>query len=102
MFRIGIQRKIPTTFDELIKLIYNVTNYGVIIEFAMPRERYLSLPEITKFKNNFSINELEKALAVNFNNYKNLGKCEHVSGNKFGRYMFYALKDGELINENSS
>ena len=92
LLRLGIQNNILTSFDELVRRIYDITNYGVIIEFAMPRERDFLLRELKEYKNNFKIEEFEKSLKNCFPNYQNLGRCEYTSGNRFGRFMFCATK----------
>ena len=92
LLRLGIQNNILTSFDELVRRIYDITNYGVIIEFAMPWERDFLLRELKEYKNNFKIEEFERSLKNYFPNYQNLGKCEYISGNRFGRFMFCATK----------
>lgn len=92
LLRIGIQKNILWSFDELLERINDITNYGVIIEFAMPRERDFLLRELKEYKNNFKIEEFERSLKNYFPNYQNLGKCEYISGNRFGRFMFCATK----------
>jgi 2-polyprenyl-3-methyl-5-hydroxy-6-metoxy-1,4-benzoquinol methylase len=92
LLRIGIQKNILSSFDELLERISDITNYGVIIEFAMPRERDFLLTELRQYENNFTIKEFERSLKNYFPNYQNLGRCEYTSGNRFGRFMFCATK----------
>ena len=93
LLHLGIQKNILISFDKLMERIADITNYGVIVEFAMPRERDFLLRELKQYKNNFNMEEFEKSLKNYFPNYQNLGRCEYTSGNRFGRFMFYATKD---------
>ena len=72
--------------------ISGITRKGVIIEFAMPRENDFLLPELKKYKNDFKIEEFQKSLINFFPNFQNLGRCKYISGNRFGRFMFFATK----------
>ena len=92
LLRIGIQKQILSSYDELIERIFKIINYGVIIEFAIPREKDFLLPNLKEHESKFSIKEFEMALKDNFANYRNLGKCNYVSGNRSGRFMFCAQK----------
>jgi len=93
LLRIGIQKNLLTSYDELMERISDISNHGVIIEFAMPREKDFFLPELKKYKNIFNIDKFENSLNKFFPNHTNLGKCKYTSGNRFGRFMFFATKD---------
>lgn len=92
LLRIGIQKNILHSFDELMGRIASIVNYGVVIEFSLPREESLRLPAIREYRDNFSLSNFEDALAKCFPYYKRLGRCRYRSGNKFGRFMYYAIK----------
>lgn len=92
LLRLGIQRNLLHSFNELISRIAHIVNYGVVIEFALPTEKSLLIPEMKEYKENFSLNNFEGALTKHFSCFKRLGKCRYSSGNKFGRFMYYAIK----------
>ncbi|HDL20807.1 MAG TPA: class I SAM-dependent methyltransferase [Nitrospirae bacterium] len=92
LLRLGIQQEILHSFDELFERISRIANYGVIIEFAMPRESSLEQPGISSYRDAFSQNAFEQALQKHFPKYNNLGRCNYKSGNRFGRFMYYGIK----------
>lgn len=92
LLRLGIENKILYSFDELIKRIARVAIHGVIIEFAMPKEESLASQELKEYVEKFSEKEFITALNKYFPTNSNLGKCKYVSGNKYGRYMYYGTK----------
>ncbi len=92
LLRLGIQKKLLYSFEELLRKIAKIANYGVIIEFVMPKEASLALPEITLYRERFSEDEFKKALKKYFPICKNLGKCRYYSGNRYGRRMYRGLK----------
>jgi len=90
--RIGIQKDILYSFDELFQRISKFVNYGIIVEFAMPTEVSLNSPEIFPYRDAFSKMSFEKALRKYFPKLKNLGRCKYHSGKKHGRFMYYGIK----------
>lgn len=92
LLRLGVQKKLLYSFEELLRKIAKIANYGVIIEFAMPKEASLALPEITLYRERFSEDEFKKALKKYFPICKNLGECRYYSSNSYGRIMYYGLK----------
>lgn len=92
LLRLGIEKGILHSFDALMARIAEVANHGVIIEFAMPKEASLVLPELTQYRERFSENEFERALQKYFSVYEKLGRCKYHSGNKYGRSMYYGIK----------
>lgn len=92
LLRLGIQHGILHSFDELFQRISKIANYGVIVEFAMPRESSLEQPEIRPYRDAFSQNAFEHALQKHFPKFKNLGRCKYKSGNRYGRFIYYGIK----------
>lgn len=92
LLRLGIQKGILYSFDELFQRISRLANYGVIAEFAMPTESSLLLPEIERYRDAFSQKAFEAALQKFFPEFRNLGRCSYRSGNKYGRFMYYGIK----------
>lgn len=88
LLRLGIQKEILKTYDELIKRISNLVTTGVLIEFAEPRESSLILPEILPFQEAFKRERFVEALKNQFKSVNLLGKCKYRSN----RFMYYALK----------
>ena len=80
------------SFDELFQRISRVAGSGIIVEFAMPKESSFDLPELKPYQEMFSQKDFEQALQHYFPQYKNLGRCDYSSGNKYGRYMYYGKK----------
>lgn len=97
LLRLGIQKGILYSFDELFRRISMFTNYGVIVEFSLPREPSFSLPEIEPHRDAFSQVAFEKALQSNFKYWCNLGRCKYKSGNPFGRFMYYAKDPLQIL-----
>ncbi len=92
LLRLGIQQKVLYSFDDLFQRISKIANYGVIVEFAMPRESSLDLPEIRSYRDAFSQQAFEQALYKYFPKFKNLGRCKYKSGNRYGRFIYYGIK----------
>ena len=92
LLRLGIQQGVLHSYDELFQRISRIANYGVIVEFGMPSESSLELPEISRYRDAFSQNAFEHAMQKHFPKYNNLGKCNYKSGNRFGRFMYYGIK----------
>ena len=93
LLRIGIQKGILYSFDELFQRISNIAGYGIIVEFAMPTEKNLSLPELVPYRAAFSHEVFEMDLRKTFPRVKNLGRCKYRSGNRYGRFMYYGRKE---------
>ena len=93
LLRIGIQKGILYSFDELFQRISNIAGYGIIVEFAMPTEKSLGLPELVPYRAAFSHEVFERALRKAFPRVRNLGRCKYRSGNKYGRFMYYGRKE---------
>jgi len=92
LLRIGIQKGILLTFEDLFQKISPITKKHVLIEFSMPKESSFEDPFLNRFYSNFSEQEFKKALNNHFPNNKNLGRCNYRSGNAYGRYMYYGTK----------
>ena len=92
LLRLGIQKGVLHSFDELMARIAEIAIYGVVIEFAMPKETSIMLPELTPYRKAFSQEAFKGALQKFFPNYTNLGRVKYSSGNKFGRFMYCGLK----------
>ncbi|MCP4264266.1 MAG: class I SAM-dependent methyltransferase [Candidatus Brocadiaceae bacterium] len=92
LLRLGIQKKALYSFDELFQRIAEIASYGVIVEFAMPKEESLNLPELSPYRNEFSQKPFETAMKKYFSNFRNLGVCNYRSGNRHGRFMYYGTR----------
>jgi 2-polyprenyl-3-methyl-5-hydroxy-6-metoxy-1,4-benzoquinol methylase len=93
LLRIGIQRKILFSFDELLKKISSFVSHGVIIEFAKPTEKNLEAEPLLSYKKKFDRKAFELAMNKYFFKVENLGKCNYISGNRYGRFMYVGLKN---------
>lgn len=93
LLRMGIQKGILYSFEELFQRISRIVGYGVIVEFSMPTEESLSLPELVPYRAVFSHEIFERAFKKHFQRFKNLGRCNYRSGNKYGRFMYYGIKE---------
>jgi len=93
LLRLGIQKGILCSFDELFRRLLKIASHGVIVEFAMPTEATLNLPELIPYRDAFSQMAFEHALRKYFPRFKNLGRCNYRSGNKYGRFMYYGSKE---------
>ena len=64
LLRLGIEKGILYSFDELFQRISKIAAYGVIIEFSMPREASLTLPEREPYSKAFTQDAFEEAHAM--------------------------------------
>jgi len=92
LLRLGIQQKVLYSFDELFQRIAGIASHGVIVEFAMPKEDSLNLPELSAYRDAFSQQAFEQALQKHFPTFKNLGSCNYQSGNRQKRVMYYGTR----------
>ncbi len=97
LLRLGIQKGVLYSFEELFERISKLANYGAIVEFALPRESSLMLPELLPHRDAFSQEKFERALQSNFKYWRNLGRCNYKSGNKYWRFMYYAKSPIHLL-----
>lgn len=92
LLRIGIQKEILFSFDELLEKISSLVTHGVIIEYAKPKENDLKSDSLLLHAKKFSEEAFVTAMNKNFAIVQNLGKCRYKSGNPYGRFMYIGLK----------